>query len=269
MFYYYYKDRIIFTTGMDTLFTGRHIIELHDIPSTNSYAMQALKAGNLTEGTLIRALRQSAGRGQYGNTWESEEGMNLTFSLVMHPVFLPVGKQFYLSKIASLAVLGALTEFLPASQYDIQIKWPNDVLVNGGKIAGILIENVLGHAGHLQHTVVGIGINVNQERFGPMKRRPVSLAQLLHRETDLTHLLTRFCKHFEALYLGLKQGREEMIDKQYLQNLYGYERVARYFVKGEAIAGRITGVSPAGHLLLEGAGGRQMRFDLKEIEFGE
>jgi BirA family transcriptional regulator, biotin operon repressor / biotin---[acetyl-CoA-carboxylase] ligase len=254
---------------MDTLFTGRTIIDLHEIASTNSYAMEALKAGDLTEGTLIRALSQTAGRGQYGNSWEAEPGKNLTFSLVMHPVFIHAAKQFYLSKIAALAVLGMLTEIVPASQYDIQIKWPNDVLADGHKIAGILIENVLGPGGQLVHSVIGVGINVNQMRFGPAKRQPVSMRLLLGREVEMSLPLERFCKHFEALYLSLKQGRLVLIDKQYQHNLYAYGRPGRYRVGTQEVEGSIRGVSEAGRLLLETAGGEWREFGVREIEFLE
>lgn len=254
---------------MDTLFTGRTIIDLHEVESTNTYAMEALRSQSLTEGTVVRAAHQTGGRGQYGNKWQSEAGKNLTFSLVMHPVFLSAGRQFYLSKVASLAVFGVLTEVLPASQYDIRIKWPNDVLVNGDKIAGILIENVLGREGRLEHSVTGVGLNVNQASFGELKRSAISLAMLLGRELSGDALLARFCKHFEALYLGLKQGREAMLDRQYLLNLHGYGRELLYRAGGKEFYGRIKGVTPAGRLLLAAAGGEELEFEFKEIEFLE
>jgi len=250
---------------MNTLFTGRHIIELPELPSTNSYAMQLLKEGGLTEGTLIRAMHQSQGRGQYGNSWLSEPGKNLTFSLVMHPVFLAAGQQFYLSKITSLAVLGVLTEFLPASQYDIQIKWPNDILVNGDKIAGILIENVL-HANTLQSAVIGVGINVNQMQFEPLKRKAVSMAILLGKDVDLQQVLERFCKHFEALYLGLRQSRLSQINTQYLHNLYRFQKETDFKAAGKTFSAVLSGVEESGLLTLETAAGPR-RFNFKEIEF--
>lgn len=252
---------------MNTLFTGKHIIALDEIPSTNTYAMELLKKGSLTEGTLISAFAQTGGRGQFGNAWEARPGKNLTFSLVMQPRFLPVTHQFYLSKITSLAVLGMLTEFLPASQYDIQIKWPNDVLVNGQKIAGILIENVLGGGVNIQHSVIGVGININQAAFGAMKREATSLQLLLGREVDLNEPLERFCKHFEALYLGLKQGRHDHLNRQYLHNLYQYNQVARYDVQGHAFEGKIIGVEENGLLVLETKKGELLRFNFKEIAF--
>ncbi len=228
--------------------------------------MDLLKQETLTEGTLIKTESQTAGRGQYGNTWQSEKGRNLTFSLVIHPTFLAPTRQFYLSKITSLAVLGMLTEFVPASQYDIAIKWPNDILVHGEKIAGILIENMLGTRGTIQSSVIGVGINVNQLNFANTARKALSLAGLLGKEQDRRVILERFCNHFEALYLNLKQGRLEMISKQYLLNLYQYQVPANYRSGGESLRGSITGIQENGLLLLETE--KCLRtFNFKEIEF--
>lgn len=251
---------------MDTLFTGRHIITLSEVPSTNTYAMQLLKEKDLTEGTLVMTGNQTGGRGQHGNSWEAERGKNLTFSLVMHPVFMTANEQFYLSKITALAVLGTLTEFLPASQYDIQIKWPNDVLVQGEKIAGVLIENVVVGA-HLQTSVIGVGLNVNQERFGKMPRAATSLKKLLQKDVELRFVLERFCKHFEALYLSLRQGRNALIDKQYISNLYRCNQRALYRAAGKEFAATICGVSKEGFLQVKDEGFQVLEFNFKEIEF--
>lgn len=253
---------------MNTLFIGRHMIVLDETSSTNTYAMQVLKEKHLTEGTLIQALNQSSGRGQYGNTWVAEPGKNLTFSLVIQPTFLAVSKQFYLSKITSLAVLGMLTELLPASQYDIQIKWPNDILVNGQKVAGILIENLL-QGSALNYSIIGVGINVNQAGFPPLKRKAASLLTLSGKEYDLNDLLARFCKQFEALYLNLKQDRIAHLNKQYLSNLFLLEREATFALGKELLKGRIVGVEESGLLSIKNTEGKLSQYNFKEIEFVE
>jgi len=255
---------------MNTLFIGRHIVELPETSSTNTYAMKVLKEGNLTEGSLILAHEQTKGRGQYGNSWEAEKGKNLTFSLVIHPTFLSAEKQFYLSKITSLALLGMLTEFLPISQYDIEIKWPNDLLVNRSKIAGILIENILpatsGATGVLHHSVIGVGININQTAFSETKRPPTSLALLQEKETELKAVLERFCKHFEALYLSLKQGRFEQLNKLYLNNLFLFGKEASFKNGNEKFTATICGIEESGRLILK-TGDKELKFNFKEIEF--
>ncbi|MGZ3864817.1 MAG: biotin--[acetyl-CoA-carboxylase] ligase [Bacteroidia bacterium] len=251
---------------MNTLFTGQHLIELTDTGSTNTHAMDLIRQGGVTEGTVVWALYQSSGRGQQGNTWVAEGGKNLTFSLVIHPTFLPADKQFYLSKITSLAVLGMLTEYLPASHYDIQIKWPNDVLVTKQKIAGILIESIL-RGVSVQSSVIGLGLNVNQQSFPELKRKATSLQILLNKEFELKAVLELFCRHFEALYLNLKQNKFERLNKLYLNNLYRYNEFATYKTGDKIFAAKLVNVEESGLLVLETTEKQLLKFNFKEVEF--
>jgi BirA family biotin operon repressor/biotin-[acetyl-CoA-carboxylase] ligase len=258
---------------MNTLFTGQHLIELTETISTNTHAMQLLRQGILPEGSVVWAHYQSSGRGQQGNTWLADRGKNLTFSLVIHPNFLSAEKQFYLSKVTSLAVLGMLTEYLPASQYDIQIKWPNDILVNKHKIAGILIESIL-RGISLQSSVIGLGLNVNQKSFSDppngevkMKRKATSLNILLEKEFDLKAVLELFCKHFEALYLNLKQNKFERLNKLYLNNLYRFNEFAEYKTGEKTFSAKLVGVEENGLLILETEENETLKFNFKEVEF--
>jgi BirA family biotin operon repressor/biotin-[acetyl-CoA-carboxylase] ligase len=148
---------------METLFIGRQKLELEEVASTNSFALNLIRENKASEGCLISARSQSGGRGQQGNTWESESGKNLTISIVLNPNFLPVGRQFALSQIISLTV-AALAEECIGNKAPVKIKWPNDIYAGDQKIAGILVENVLrDHA--ITASVLGIGLNVNQEAF--------------------------------------------------------------------------------------------------------
>jgi len=251
---------------MNTLFTGRCIIELDETTSTNTHATQLIKQGNVSEGTVVWAHFQSQGRGQYGNIWQAEKSKNLTFSLVIHPNFLTAEKQFYLSKITSLAVLGMLTEYLPASQYDIQIKWPNDILVNKHKIAGILIESIL-RGNFVQSSVIGVGLNVNQVDFTKVEKAATSLSLLLKKEFDLKTVLELFCKHFEALYLNLKQNKFERLNKLYLNNLYQFNEFANYKVNGKTFSAKLTSVEENGLLILTTAQNEILKYNFKEVAF--
>lgn len=251
---------------MNTLFVGQHLIELVETTSTNTHAIQLIRQGNLPEGAVIWAHFQSAGRGQQGNSWIAEKGKNLTFSLVIHPNFLAADKQFYLSKVTSLAVLGMLTEYLPASQYDIQIKWPNDVLVTNEKIAGILIESIL-RGNSVQSSVIGVGLNVNQHSFEDHKRKATSLQILLNKELDLKVVLELFCRHFEALYLNLKQGKFERLNNLYLNNLYRYNEFANYKAGEKTFCAKLINVEENGLLVLETEEKDIRKFNFKEVEF--
>ena len=140
-----------------------HIIVQDELESTNNYAKQ-LVSDKVEEGTVVLAQFQSKGRGQQGNYWESETGKNLLFSLILYPDFLEAEFQFSLSMLVSLAIVSVLDE----ETDEVQIKWPNDIYVGKLKIAGILIENTI-KGSKLGSTIVGVGLNLNQEMFTPMR----------------------------------------------------------------------------------------------------
>ncbi|HTA61248.1 MAG TPA: biotin--[acetyl-CoA-carboxylase] ligase [Bacteroidia bacterium] len=250
---------------MDTLFIGQHILELDETESTNTYATNLIKEIQVVEGVIVLTHNQTKGRGQVGNTWQAESGKNLTFSLILHPNFLAVDKQFYLSKITSLAVFGMLTDFLNTSLYDIKIKWPNDILVNDRKIAGILIENIL-RGNFLQSSVIGVGININQQSFSNVDKQVTSLGILLQKDFDLKEILHGFCKHFEALYLALKQNNFEKISQAYFKQLYKFDEWAVYQSKEKTFAAKITKVEESGLLILTTEQNEELKFNFKEVQ---
>ena len=137
---------------------GHSLVFMPECHSTNDEASRLIQNSNVLEGTVVITGNQTAGRGQRGNAWFSEPGKNLTFSILIKPSFLSVKNQFYLNIAFSLGLFDYLKEVLKT---EVKIKWPNDILVNGKKICGILIENHL-QAQHIQHSIVGIGLNVNQ-----------------------------------------------------------------------------------------------------------
>ncbi|MFI5142159.1 MAG: biotin--[acetyl-CoA-carboxylase] ligase [Bacteroidia bacterium] len=253
---------------MSTLFVGQNIIDLDETESTNTYATNLIKESQVAEGTLVFANKQTKGRGQLGNAWHSEGGKNLTFSLVLHPGFLSTDKQFYLSKITSLAAFGMLTEFLNISRYDMKIKWPNDILVNNNKIAGILIENIL-RGNYLQSSIIGVGININQLNFTGIDKQATSLAVLLNKEFNLKDLLQLFCKHFEPLYLTLKQGNYGKISQAYLKQLYRFNEWVNYSALQKTFIAKITDVEESGLLVLTNRQQDVMKFNFKEVAFLE
>ena len=132
--------------------------KIEDVTSTNDYLSQLCKNNETKEFYTVWAERQTAGRGQRGNSWESEPGKNLTFSIVLYPTVLKARQQFYLSMLVSTAVVYALNNYTKG----FSVKWPNDIYWNDKKIAGILIENEL-EGNYVMQSIVGIGLNVNQE----------------------------------------------------------------------------------------------------------
>ena len=251
---------------MNTLFVGQHIIELAEVNSTNTYAINLLKEVNTPEGTIVFTQNQTAGRGQMGNTWQAETGKNLTFSLILHPTFLSAEKQFYLSKITSLAVFETLTEFLLPSLYDIKIKWSNDTLVSRKKISGILIENIL-RGNTLQSSVIGVGININQKSFSGIENQATSLSLLLEKEFDVKEILTLFCKHFEVFYLLLKQQNFIKITRLYKEKLYLFNEFATYKSQEKTFSAKIIDVEESGLLVLSTIENETLKFNFKEVQF--
>ncbi|MEM6806414.1 MAG: biotin--[acetyl-CoA-carboxylase] ligase [Bacteroidota bacterium] len=247
----------------ETLFTGKHEIRLEEIPSTNTYAQEILKE-NMPEGTLVLAYKQSAGRGQKGNVWLTEAGLNLTFSLIFYPKFLQAKQVFLLSKITSIALRETLVDFLPMEE--LAIKWPNDMLLNEKKVAGILIENQLERS-RIGSSVIGVGLNVNQASFPPeIQHKATSMFQAKGEKFDTEAVLQAFLSRLEGLYLELKNQGSTKIDQLYVRHLYGYQEELRFTTESGAFTGMIVGVDEIGRLAI--AIGQELRyFDFKEISF--
>ena len=157
-------------------------IHLNETHSTNSYLRELImREKEQPEGTVVITDYQTAGRGQKGNSWESERGKNLTFSILLHPNHIPPGKQFILSQLISIAIVGVLKEY----DRHFTIKWPNDIYWKEKKIAGMLIEVDL-TGSSLSNAIIGIGININQRHFKSDAPNPVSLTQITGKEHNLS-----------------------------------------------------------------------------------
>ncbi len=240
-----------------------NVVWLKEVDSTNNYFKEWLRRESLEEGTTVVADYQIRGRGQRGNGWSSEKGKNLLFSLLLYPKGVKANEQFILSRIASLAVKRVLDRFTG----DVCIKWPNDIYWKEEKIAGMLIENEL-LGGEITHSVVGIGINVNQRNFPVDLPNPVSLWQITGMEHDRTQLLDAFLQEFFALYGGQKEGLYNTIASAYKASLYradGYHWYEDHNGRFQAV---IQEVMPSGHLVLRTLnGGEVRRYAFKEVAY--
>jgi len=250
---------------METLFIGRNLIFLPEVQSTNSYAMNLLKNVNPPEGTLVYANYQTQGKGQRGSAWNAEPASNLTASLILKPFFLNLRNQFYLYLISALACYDTMAEILDSSQFDIKIKWPNDILINKKKIAGILIENnILNN--QVNGCVVGIGINVNQSSFDA-SFNATSISILLANNFPVFRVLETLCSNFEKHYLALKNEKFNSIQGNYLQHLFGLNTWRQFEINGAIKSLMILGVSDRGLLLLREENDSIMEVDVKQIRW--
>lgn len=252
---------------MKTLFIGQNAIHLKAVGSTNTYASELLQQLKPVEGTLIYTFNQQSGRGQRGNVWESEPNKNAAFSFILYPSIVLAEQQFILTKITSLAVADLMADLLRASAKspEIKIKWPNDVYVGSKKIAGILIENTLREK-HIQHCIIGIGININQLTFSEGLNAS-SLALFTGIEFDLNDVIEKLCEKLEARYLQLRANKKDLIDAEYLARLYQKDEWRRYRSNNQEFDGKITGVAINGKLHIALHSGGVKEFDLKEIQF--
>ncbi|MFO7998531.1 MAG: biotin--[acetyl-CoA-carboxylase] ligase [Bacteroidales bacterium] len=241
---------------------GHQLLYFPEIDSTNREAWRMVQKGDLEEGTIVRAGFQSLGRGQGSTRWESEKGKNLCVSVVIKPVFLSPDKQFYLNKAIALSVREAVKGLLPDAS--VMIKWPNDVYIGNRKVAGILIENAI-RGSRLEHSIAGIGININQRRFDPTLPNPVSIAQVAGRDQDIEKCLDHLCSSLDHWYGLLASADREGLNLAYLEALLGYGEKRTYLSRGHQFKARVAGISPHGKLILDMEGGRQLEFDMKEV----
>lgn len=245
-----------------TLFTGRQVVSLPECASTNSEAQALIHRNRATDGCVVITDKQTAGRGQRGNRWEAAPGENLTMSVVWRPTFLPAPDQFQLSQAVALAVHDWATTLLGPDPA-LRVKWPNDIFFGNRKLGGILIENTLSGT-MIQHSVVGIGMNINQREF--QVPTATSLAALTGRAYDLPILASRLLEHLERRYLQLRAGGLGVLRQNYRQVLYRYREPHLYEVDNHQVTGEIVDVDEAGRLALS-ISGQLRHFDLKEIKY--
>ncbi|WP_266204129.1 biotin--[acetyl-CoA-carboxylase] ligase [Pontibacter kalidii] len=242
----------------NTLFMGQQLFFIAACASTNSEAQQLLIKNEATEGCTVITHRQTQGRGQRGNSWEAEPGQNITLSVILSPTFVAVRQQFYLNMAVSLGVLDLLRELgLPQAQ----VKWPNDLFFEGKKLGGILIENTI-NSQTLQHSIVGIGLNVNQTSFA--SPTATSMANVCGHAFNLEKVTMRLLELLEKRYLQLRSGHAARLKYEYLQGLYRYQEVHPFKIGSQQVQGQIQGVGEDGRLAVEIE--RELRyFDFKEI----
>ena len=205
-------------------------IHIDETSSTNEYLKEILSDNNLLEGLAVVAKYQNSGKGQGENSWESECDKNLTFSLLLKPKFIEAEHMFMVSKIISLGIINYLNSLNPESIFTI--KWPNDIYYNNKKLAGILIENSL-WGSKLNYSIIGIGININQEVFISNAPNPISLKNIFGEEFNLNECLNAILEHINYWYNSLKNREFERINSTYLSNLYRKNGLFEYQTESE------------------------------------
>ena len=230
---------------------------MDELDSTNSELLRHIQSyDNLS---VIAARRQTQGRGQRGNKWLSEPGANLTFSILLKPEALEAKDFMSITFLAASAV----RDFLADEGIPAQVKWPNDIYAGKRKICGMLIENGL-EGGRIAHSVIGIGINLNQTCFPESIPNPTSMNLLTGREFDPQQTLEKLLSYFDTGALA----HAEELRSRYLHGLFQKDvpRQYRDVVSGEEFTGTIRDVEPGGRLVMETAQGTRL-FSFKELSY--
>lgn len=239
--------------------------EVKETTSTNDYLANLCRESKAKEFYTVVAKSQTNGKGQRGNSWESESGKNLTFSIVLYPTALEANKQFILSMLAALACHEALSNYTNG----FSIKWPNDIYWKDKKIGGILIENEL-EGKYITQSIIGIGLNINQEAFHSDAPNPVSLKQIIGAEVNLQEVLM---KAVHSIIVGYRQLEayfnitQLAISAMYRKHLYRSKGLFPYRdAQGDFLAEQQE-VEPDGHLVLKDEQGTLRRYTFKEVTF--
>jgi BirA family transcriptional regulator, biotin operon repressor / biotin---[acetyl-CoA-carboxylase] ligase len=243
--------------------TGGNRFEMESVGSTQVHLNELLIKQDLPEGSLVFTFDQTRGRGMQGNQWESSRGLNLTFSFVWYPYFLRTDHQFQMNKAIALAVHDFVTTNV--KEQKVSIKWPNDIYIDAQKVSGMLIENSIMDR-WFHHSITGIGMNINQEKFSAALSNATSLKIATGQTFDLYHCLDEMCRMLDKRYEQLKTDIR-IIDADYKKNLYLFGISAPYRYKGSDIRASITGISQYGQLNLELENGESVSCDMKEIKF--
>lgn len=238
---------------------GKKLIFMPSCHSTNDICAELISKGGIVNGTIVITDHQNRGRGQGSNKWESEQGENLTLSIILDTSFLAVYKQFYLNMVVCLSLSDLLTEYLHSG---VLIKWPNDIYYKERKICGILIQNML-KGNRLENSILGMGINVNQQDFE--NEMAISLRNVTGKWYDLQLVLNRLTEIIEKYYKVLKQGNYSKLRVLYMNRLMWLNE-NRTFEAEDRFKGTITDIDDSGRLMISTGNGIRT-FSFKEVKF--
>mgnify|MGYP000897789460 CR=1 FL=1 len=209
---------------------------------------------------VVASNDQTKGKGQMGAEWVSEKGKNLTFSVLKTKPALELHRQFLLSILVSLSIVKTLDNY---NVPNLAIKWPNDILSDHHKIAGILIENIV-KANQIEFSVIGIGLNVNQEVFEGLLKVS-SLKSILGMPIDTDELLHKLIENLQYYFRLFTEKGEEILNAEYDSCLFRKDKPSTFELPDKSLfTGIIRGVTDAGKLCVQMEDSTK-EFDLKEL----
>ena len=238
------------------------IIKLDAIDSTNSYLKKLLTKESLDDLTVVISKHQTKGKGRNGNIWANDASLNLAFSIYKRFNCLNINNKFILNLISSIAVFNLLNE---NKLNKLTIKWPNDIMSENKKISGILIENSV-KGNFINHSVIGVGVNVNQKKF---KNLPNATSMFIQtgREFSLDTLASRLGEIFCKKFLQYEKNEGALL-KYYNNQLFLKNTDSNFITKdGKRFSGKITRINKNGELVILKADNREVNYTENEIRF--
>ena len=239
---------------------GNQVIKVKSIDSTNNYAAKLLNQTKVPFGTVIMAHYQTNGKGQRNTIWSSNGGDNLLMSVLLDLSFMHSEKIFFLSKSIALAIRAAVVDVIGIESH---LKWPNDVLIDNKKIAGVLIENQWKKS-NIVSSVVGVGLNVNQVDFQE-SFSATSLKKITNKNYNVDNILKVLCKKLNKYYDQLVSLKYDNIDLEYHQHLVNNNKFCEFEENNMVFSAKVKGVNQQGELMLEFTNGDVKSYGLKQI----
>ena len=232
--------------GLNTRRFGKEKIRYFEVTDSTNQVAKDLAAAGAPEGTLVVAEAQGKGRGRLGRKWYSPVGEGIYASLILRPR-IPLSEAPLITCLAAVAVAEAVMEI---SSLDVKIKWPNDLLVGGRKLAGILTE-IATEMDAVEYLVLGLGLNVNTRSFpASLKTRATSLLRETGAEFSRTSLIQGFLRWCEKYYWIFQESGFDPILRRWKQLSLLLGKRVRVETVGGILAGTATDVDPSGCLIL-------------------
>jgi len=234
--------------------------KLQQVDSTNDYAQEYARNFPQENNVVFIGNEQTKGKGQRGNSWFSEKNKNLTFSLLIKEPEIEIPDFFSINLVVSLALIKLLEKDFPK----VKIKWPNDILINRKKTAGILIENAIRNTS-INQTIIGVGLNVNQDFFPKELPLATSMTIESNKIYDLDVTMNKFIQYF-SFYWG-KRSKLNILKEEYLNNLYAFKQWQEFKDKNGYFRAQIIDIEKKGELVVLDEKNEIRNYFFKEVEF--
>lgn len=235
------------------------LIKLNAIDSTNEY-IKKIKDSIQDNEIAVITFNQTLGKGQMGKVWSSEPNKNVCISIIFKELGINVANNFKLNIIVSLLLVKILKNI---GLKELSVKWPNDILSDGKKLCGILIELNIKKT-DITQSIIGIGLNVNQSYFGDLINA-TSILNSINSHSNLDEISLKIISEFENFRNYLDNSNFNKLKREYLELLYGYNIEKKFRISGNVFEGEIIDINSGGMLVVK-INGKKLKFKNQEIE---